>query len=129
MLLPLSVQFRIVIYSIISGMLTGVLFDLYRVIRGINIPKFIQLVQDLLFWILSGIVIFIFLLYVNYAFLGPYVYVFLVLGVLLYLRFVSAFFQRTEQRVRLGIYKVVRIFLKNLMYGLRIIFVRNKHNK
>lgn len=129
MLLPLSVQFRIVIYSIVSGILTGILFDLYRVIRGVNIPKFIQLIQDFLFWILCGIVIFIFLLYVNYAFLGPYVYVFLVLGVLLYLRFVSVFFRRTEQKVRLGIYKVARIFFKNLIYGIRIILIRGKHNK
>ncbi|GIM30182.1 hypothetical protein CPJCM30710_28480 [Clostridium polyendosporum] len=129
MLLPLSIQFRIVIYSIISGILTGILFDLYRVIRGINTPQFIQLIEDFLFWILCGIVIFIFLLYVNYAFLGPYVYVFLVLGILLYLRFVSVFFQRTEQKIRLGIFKFIRIFLKNLIYGLKVIFIGNKDNK
>ena len=72
--LQLNVQVDIVIYSLLAGVLTGILFDAYRLIRGYKIPKVIVVVEDLLFWALCALVVFTFLLYTNYAFLGPYVY-------------------------------------------------------
>ena len=75
--LDLSVQFDIVIYSLLAGLLTGVLFDAYRIIRGSNISKIVIWIEDLLFWMLCAVIIFTFLLYVNYAFLGFYVYLFI----------------------------------------------------
>ena len=82
--LDLSVQFDIVIYSLLAGLLTGVLFDAYRIIRGSNISKIVIWIEDLLFWMLCAVIIFTFLLYVNYAFLGFYVYLFIFLSLILY---------------------------------------------
>ena len=48
--LPLNIQFDIVIYTLLAGILTGILFDAYRLIRGYKIPKLIVVVEDLLFW-------------------------------------------------------------------------------
>ena len=75
--LTLEVQFNIVLYSILSGILTGILFDLYNIIRGVKVPKIIVFIEDILFWILAAIIVFTFLLYTSYAFLGPYVYIFI----------------------------------------------------
>ncbi|MFQ9613884.1 MAG: spore cortex biosynthesis protein YabQ [Clostridium butyricum] len=48
--LQLNIQVNIVIYSLLAGVLTGILFDAYRLIRGYKIPKVIVVVEDLLFW-------------------------------------------------------------------------------
>ena len=39
--MPLKIdsQLNILIYSILSGVLVGILFDLYNIIRGRKIPK------------------------------------------------------------------------------------------
>ena len=52
------------LYSIIAGILTGFLFDFYRTFRGFeNIHKVLIIIEDILFWILLGILIFFSSLY------------------------------------------------------------------
>lgn len=130
MLLPLSLQFRIVIFSLAAGVLTGIFFDFYRIFRGMSVPKVITIIEDLLFWTLSSILVFIFLLYVNYAFLGIYVYFFILIGDIMYLKLVSPYFLKMENEIGRGMYKGVRVLFKNLAYGFKLAFLnRNKKNK
>lgn len=130
MLLPLSLQFRIVIFSLAAGVLTGIFFDFYRIFRGMSVPKVITIIEDLLFWTLNSILVFIFLLYVNYAFLGIYVYFFILIGDIMYLKLVSPYFLKMENEIGRGMYKGVRVLFKNLAYGFKLAFVnRNKKNK
>ena len=46
--LPINIQFSIIVYSFLSGLLTGGMFDLYRIIRGSKIPKPILVIEDIL---------------------------------------------------------------------------------
>ena len=89
--MPLStdIQFNIILYALLAGILTGLMFDLYRIIRGSKVPKFIVVIEDILFWVLSAMIVFTFLLYTNYAFLGAYVYVFMIISLALYMKFIS----------------------------------------
>lgn len=119
--LDLKVQLDIIIWSIVSGIITGLLFDIYRIIRGNNMPKIILAIEDVLFWILCTIVIFTFLLYINYAFLGPYVYVFIVISILTYLKFLSPFIIRVERNIIDKITSILRIGSKNFIYPIKII--------
>ena len=41
MLLNTGIQFSIIMYAILAGILTGAMFDLYRIIRGSNVNKVI----------------------------------------------------------------------------------------
>ena len=120
--LALDVQIDIVVYSILSGILTGVLFDLYNIIRGIKIPKIIVVIEDILFWILSAIIVFAFLLYTNYAFLGPYVYIFMILTLIVYLKLISPTVLKIERYLISKIGKFIRIIFKNLIYPIKIIY-------
>jgi spore cortex biosynthesis protein YabQ len=130
MLLPLSLQFRIVIFSLAAGVLTGIFFDFYRIFRGMSVPKVIMIIEDLLFWTLSSILVFIFLLYVNYAFLGIYVYFFILIGDIMYLKLVSPYFLKMENKIGRGMCKGFRVLFKNLAYGFKLAFFnRNKKNK
>ena len=63
MLLNTGIQFSIIMYAILAGILTGAMFDLYRIIRGSKVPKPILVIEDILFSILAAMIVFTFLLY------------------------------------------------------------------
>ncbi len=128
--LDTNIQFSIILYALLAGILTGLMFDLYRIIRGSKIPKAIIVVEDTLFWILAAMVIFTFLLYTNYAFLGVYVYAFMLISLGLYMKFVSNKCIRFELEVVNGVGKVFRVIFKNIIYPFKIIFynITGKNN-
>ena len=120
--LPTQAQFNIILYSFLAGILTGGMFDLYRIIRGGKVPKVIVIIEDILFWILAALVVFCFLLYTNYAFLGTYVYLFMLVTLFIYLKFVSPICIKLELIVLNFLGKVSRIVFKNIIYPFKIIF-------
>ena len=119
--LEINMQVNIVIYSFIAGIITGILFDIYRIFRGFSKIKIITIIEDLLFWSLSSLIIFTFLLYMNYAFLTLYVYIFMAISLCIYLRFLSRFFYTFEKEFIRGFYKILRVILKNIIYPLKIV--------
>lgn len=121
MLLEINMQFNIVIYSIIAGIITGILFDIYRIIRDLNSKRVVAMIEDILFWILAGMIIFTFLLYTNYAFLTPYVYIFIIISLLFYFKFISQYFYNAEKAIVNGICRIIRVTIKNLLYPLKFI--------
>lgn len=131
--LTIEAQLSIILSSILAGVITGGLFDIYRLIRGVNVPKIIVVIEDILFWALAAVSIFAFLLYTDYAFLGAYVYVFISLSLLLYLKFVSPFFMKIERKLFEILYKFIRVLLKYIAYPFRVIYYtisgKNDSNK
>ena len=119
--LELQVQINIIIYGILSGLITGILFDFYRLIRGVNIPIIIKVVEDILFCILTAIIIFIFLLFKNYAFLGPYVYLFIGISLVLYFRFISSKVIKVEKYLGELIFVVIRRLWKIVIYPFKLL--------
>lgn len=127
--LELRVQLNIIIYSLLAGLLTGTFFDAYRVIRGTNINKIVKWIEDLLFWVLCAVIIFTFLLYFNYAFLGIYVYMFMFLSLLIYFKLVSNKVVRIEEIIKVELLKVIRIIFKNIIYPFKIILEKMEEKK
>lgn len=124
MVLPINIQYNIIIFSLLGGVLTGVLFDGYRLIRGVGIPRAIVVLEDLLFGVLCGLIVFIFLLYTNYAFLGFYVYIGIVVGFMLYIRTLSSMVLKLERNGTRKINKGWRIVFKNISYVFKIILYK-----
>ena len=122
--LQISMQFNIVFFSILAGIITGILFDMYRIIRGLSNFKAVMIVEDILFWILASIIVFTFLLYTNYAFLTPYVYIFICCTILLYMIFISKYFYSIEKFILDIIFKIIRVILKNLSYPFKLAFYK-----
>lgn len=127
--LQLCVQVNIIFYGFLAGLLTGVLFDLYRAIRGYGVHKIIMFLEDILFWILSALIIFVFLLYMNYAFLGPYVYLFISFSILIYYRYISPYFIKIEKGISTTIIMVIRVIIKNIFYPFKIVIVKIRIKK
>lgn len=126
MVIPLEMQFRIIIFSFASGIITGVLFDIYRLIRGIKVVRYLVIIEDILFWILAGLIVFVFLLYTQYAVLSVYVYMYLILGIICYLWMFSKWFIFFQRKFVGGIFKVMRITFKHIFYPFKLLFYKNK---
>lgn len=132
MIISLYLQIRLVVFSIVAGILTGFFFDLYRVFRGFeNVHKIIIVVEDIMFWIFSAIIIFIFLLYTNYAFIGVYVYLYIIIGIYIYLKLMSKFFVILHSKAIYFICKIGRVVLNLTTYPLKLLFysVNSKNKK
>jgi len=122
--LQLYVQVNIIFYAFLAGLLIGVLFDLYRELRGYRVNKGIMFLEDILFWILGALIVFVFLLYMNYAFLGPYVYLFISISTLIYYRHISQYFRRLEKGISVVVRMLFRIIIKNICYPFKIVISR-----
>jgi spore cortex biosynthesis protein YabQ len=110
-----------------AGVITGVLFDLYRVFRGLENPNIVvTFIQDTLFWILTGIIVFIFLLNTNHAYMREYVYLAIAAGVLLYRAFLSKYFIKVQYKVIRTTSKFIRVTFKFLFYPLQLLFYNIK---
>jgi spore cortex biosynthesis protein YabQ len=127
MLFSVSSQFNLLIFSLLAGVITGILFDFYRVTRGINDPnKIITFIEDTLFWILVSIIIFIFLLYMSYAYMRGYVYISIAVGIIIYMSFISKYFIRLLYRVVNRITKIIRISFILLLYPFNLLIYKLK---
>lgn len=128
--LEISVQLDIIFYSFLSGIITGILFDEYRIIRGSNCIKIIFIIEDILFWTLTAIIIFVFLLYNSYAFLGVYVYLFIIISLSVYFKFISKYIIIVEKIIGKVVIRSLRVIFKHLIYPIKIFMLKmgNKSN-
>ena len=122
--LEISVQLNIIFYSFLSGIITGILFDEYRIIRGSNGIKIIFIIEDILFWTLTAIIIFIFLLYNSYAFLGMYVYLFIIISLGVYFKFISKHIIIVEKFIGKVVIRSLRVIFKHLIYPIKIFMLK-----
>jgi len=123
MIISLMTQVNLVVFSTLAGVLTGILFDSYRLIRGFENPsRIITFVEDTLFWIFTGIVVFMFLLFTNYAYIGIYVYMYIALGLYIYIKFISKTYIRIQYGVMKTVGKVLRVLLNILLYPFYLVF-------
>lgn len=132
MVIPMTLQVKIILFSFLAGILTGVLFDLYRVFRGINKYKIITAIEDVLFWVFCSLVIFTFLLYTNQAFISLYVYLCIIIGILFYMRVFSKIFIRGQYYTINKSRKGMRVTFKHFSYPIKYLFYKksekNKSN-
>lgn len=125
MIFSMSQQVNLFVFSLLSGMLIGVLFDTYRTVRGFeSLNKLVTAVEDILFWILTGIIIFIFMMYTSYAYMSFNVFVYIALGLFIYLKSISKAFVKTLHSVLVSVFKTTRIIFYIITYPLRVCFYK-----
>jgi spore cortex biosynthesis protein YabQ len=122
MILSNLAQFNLLVQSIFAGIFTGLLFDVYRVLRGQGLQnKIVCFIEDILFWILVATCIFIFLLYTSDAIMGIYVYIFIGIGVYLYIKILSKNMIYHERKLLLCICKITRILINLIAFPIRLL--------
>lgn len=122
MINSLSEQLAFLCFSLLSGALTGVMYDIYKLIsRGPSSKKIILYIEDILFWSLEAIVIFIFLIYTNHALISAYVYFCICIGLIIYLKYLSKYFITVECIIMGWVSKFIRVSLNIIIYPIKLI--------
>jgi spore cortex biosynthesis protein YabQ len=130
MIISLISQVKLIIFGLLAGIITGVCFDIYRLIRGFeNTHKVMTIIQDLLFWVLTSIVVFIFLMYTNEGYINFYVYLCLIIGVYLYLKCLSTIFIRVQFNLIKFYGKVFRVVWNIILYPVNLLIYKLKIKK
>ncbi|MBR2735065.1 MAG: spore cortex biosynthesis protein YabQ, partial [Clostridia bacterium] len=61
-------QFLMTLYSVALGMFLGIFYDVFRVIRLLINPRNLSIfIEDIIYFLVSGFVTFIFVLILNYG--------------------------------------------------------------
>ncbi|MCX7885462.1 MAG: spore cortex biosynthesis protein YabQ [Caloramator sp.] len=122
MILPINTQIYYFVYTAIAGIIIGVMFDVYRILRGFNSPnRLITAVSDLLFWIFTAILIFIFFFFTNNGELRYYTFVGLILGIFLYFKFISSIILKTLRFLIYYFIKFFRVIIILIFYPISLI--------
>lgn len=116
-MLPMASQILASVAMIAIGVLTGLMFDIYRVFRFLLRPgATVSIFLDLIFWVLATPVIFLLLLACNWGQLRLYVFLGMAVGLFSYFQLLSQSVlwfllnavRRVTSRVAAMVYAVVR---------------------
>jgi spore cortex biosynthesis protein YabQ len=125
MINSLSEQLSFLCFSLLAGVLTGMMYDIYKLIsKGGDSKKIISYIEDILFWSLEAIIIFIFLSYTNHAFISSYVYICICIGLIIYLKYLSKYFIAIECTIIGWVLKFIRIVINIIIYPIKIIIYK-----
>lgn len=99
----------------LTGVAIGILFDFFRILRrSIKTSNIITYIEDVLFWILTGILILYNIWYFNDGEIRVYMFLGIILGVLVYMSTLSNIFVRIFTKVLRYIIKILEIPFKTI---------------
>ncbi|QCX33755.1 spore cortex biosynthesis protein YabQ [Caloramator sp. E03] len=121
MILPINTQIYYFLSTTVAGVIIGIMFDIYRIIRGFNNPnRLITAFSDLLFWIFAAIVLFIFFFITNNGELRYYTFVGIIIGLFLYFELISKFILKTLRVILYYTMKFFRTIIILIFYPIRL---------
>lgn len=102
-----------IIAFFISGLIIGIIFDIFRITRKtFKLPNIITYIEDALFWILTGAII----LFTIYVFtdgqIRLYMILMLIIGAFIYFMFASKYFIKINTKVLDFIKLIIRFIAK-----------------
>ncbi len=80
------------------------------------IIKFFRIIIDHIYWMVVGVLVFIFLLNTQYAILSFYTYFYILLGIIFYTKCISIFIYRIINNLVGFLLEIIRYIFKNLIY-------------
>lgn len=114
----------------LNGVIIGLIFDFFRILRkSFKTSDLITYIQDILFWILTGISVIIFMYFFSDGTIRLYMFLGLLLGVFIYILTISQFIIK----IFVFLIKIFKNFLNNIInVGIIplkkiLIFVKNRH--
>lgn len=111
----LSQLYSLLIFTI-TGIIIGVFFDIFRILRrSFKTPDIITYIEDILFWIFTGIFFIMVLFKFNNGEIRSYVLLGLLFGIMIYMLIISKYF------IKINI-AIIKIIKKVVSYPIKIIF-------
>lgn len=99
----------------ITGILIGVLFDIFRILRkSFHTSDWVTYIQDILFWILAGTLMLFSIFTFNNGEIRSYVFIGILIGVVIYMLALSKLFVKSSVTI-------ILFFKKILSYPIHLI--------
>lgn len=100
----------------LTGVAIGVLFDIFRILRkSIKTPNIIIYIEDIIFWILAGLLILYNIWYFNDGEIRVYMFLGIIIGLLLYMSTLSNIIIKIFSKILQTIIKVLEIPFKTII--------------
>lgn len=116
-------QAYLFVIFIINGILVGILFDFFRILRkSFKTGDFITYIEDIIFWILTGILTLYFIFNYNDGEIRLYVFLGIILGILVYMLSISKYIIKFSVKIICFIKMVIKKASKIILYPFNIIF-------
>ena len=116
----------------LTGVIIGVLFDFFRILRRtIKTNNIITYIEDVLFWILTGLLILYNIWFFNNGEIRIYMFLGIILGVLIYMSTLSNILIKIFSKILQTIIKVLEIpfkiiisFFRKIITTIELIFTK-----
>lgn len=107
---------------ILTGILIGLLFDIFRILRkSFKTSDFITYVEDIIFWILAGFLLFYTIYKFNNGEIRSYVLLGISLGITIYLLMFSKIFIKVNVKIITFIKEIFMQILKFVLFPFKFI--------
>lgn len=121
----------------LTGVTIGTLFDFFRILRKtVKTSNIITYIEDVLFWILTGLLILYNIWYFNSGEIRIFMFLGIMLGVLIYMSTLSGIIVKLFSKLLQSLIKILEIplktiisILKKIMSILDKIFIKKFENK
>lgn len=95
---------------IVVGIVLGIIFDSFRIIRkSFKTPDFVTYIEDILFWIISGIILLFCIFTFNNGELRLYLFASIIVGNIIYMVTLSKYFIKVSTFILISIKKILFI--------------------
>ncbi len=86
----ISNQFNVFLAFVLIGIVIGFVFDFFRILRRVyKTPDFITILEDITFWLISGIILLLGIFILNKGRIRAYLFLGLFSGICIYIAFIS----------------------------------------
>lgn len=100
----------------LTGVVIGILFDFFRILRRtIKTGNIATYIQDILFWILTGILILYNIWYFNNGEIRVYMFLGIIIGTLIYMSTLSNIFVKLFTKILSTIIKILELPFKTII--------------
>ena len=118
----INIQAYTFLYSILCGMLIGLIYDIFRIKRKtIRTRALFIYIEDLIYWIIVVIVVFALIFYSNDGEIRGYILIGVLIGVTLYMLLLSNIIVKLSVKLLDLIGKIIKLILFVITYPFRIV--------
>ena len=115
------------IYFFVVGIILSVIFDVFRILRRtIKTSDIITNIQDIIFYIITGGIIIFSIFFINQGELRLYIFIGIILGITLYMIFISKYFIKINVTIinfiKKVLYLAIRPFIIILNFTRKLFF-------
>lgn len=113
-------QANLFLIFVINGLLIGLLFDVFRILRkSFKTSDLITILQDMLFWIITGIIILYSIFVFNNGEIRFFMFIGIFLGTGLYILVLSRYVIKVSVTIITILKKIISFILKIILFPLQ----------